>query len=280
MEKIDVGQLTEVQETLLIPLWARAEESRHPSPLLRDPKAVELVEAIDYDFDRFRRAGANQPGFCVRAAIIDDFVRQFLQQHPDGTVVEIGAGLDTRFDRLDNGQVRWFDLDLPEAMQVRQQLFEPTDRRTFLTTSVLDFQWLDQLDVEDPEKLLFVSEGVLLFFQQQDVARLFRRLADHAPGSAIIFDTHSPLFVWYSNVTHPLSDSRMVWGMRRVEDVARWDPRLRLEAAAGFGDSPHYDGRFHRLSQFFQLVRRVFPPARNMFRINRVRLGGRSVDRG
>lgn len=274
MQKINVDSLTKVQETLLIPLWARAEEMRHPSPLLLDPKAVELVESIDYDFERFRRAGSNQAGFCIRAAIVDELVKSFLKQHPDATVVEIGAGLDTRFDRLDNGSVRWFDLDLPEAMQIRKQLFEQHERRTFLTTSVLDFQWLEELEVQESTKLLFVSEGVLLFFRQPDIARLFSTLANHHPGSSIIFDTHSPLFVWYSNATHPLSDSRMVWGMRRVRDVARWDPQLRLEESVGFGDSPYYDQRFHRLAPLYRVARRLFPTARNMFRINRVRLGG------
>ena len=42
--------LNAVEETLFIPLWSRAHASKKYSTLLSDPKAVELVESIDYNF--------------------------------------------------------------------------------------------------------------------------------------------------------------------------------------------------------------------------------------
>jgi len=35
----------------------------------------------------------------------DRFAQDFLSRHPDGVVVHIGCGLDTRFERVDNGRV-------------------------------------------------------------------------------------------------------------------------------------------------------------------------------
>src|SRR4051794_1921336 len=136
MSKVDVSSLGEIQETLLITLWARAAESRQSRPILEDPRAVEIVDEIDYDFDRFgRETVITQPTACVRATVFDRWVRQFMSEHPDGVIVEIGAGLDTRFERLDNGRVRWFDLDMPDSMAVRKRFFHETERRTFITGS-------------------------------------------------------------------------------------------------------------------------------------------------
>ena len=141
--KTAIDKLKGAQETLLIPLWARAVEASRPEPILYDAKAVEVIASLDYDFSKFDPGGGAQTSCCLRAAIIDGWVRQFLQQHPDGTVVEIGAGLDTRFERVDNGRVRWFDLDLPEAMEVRRCFFTESDRRTFLAQSALEPDWIE-----------------------------------------------------------------------------------------------------------------------------------------
>jgi O-methyltransferase involved in polyketide biosynthesis len=89
-----------VQQTLLIPRYGRAVETRKSDGLLRDPRGVEMVEAIDYDSRRFDDAGMLL-GMVLRTAIFDEMVRAFIAQHPDVTVTEIGAGLNTRFERVD-----------------------------------------------------------------------------------------------------------------------------------------------------------------------------------
>lgn len=107
-------RLGTVQETLLIPL--------------RDDRARTMVERIDYDFAKF--PGPSLGGSVLRSAIFDGWVGQFLAEHADGTVIELGAGLGTRSHRLDNGQARWFDLDLPDTVQLRRRFFTDTERTT------------------------------------------------------------------------------------------------------------------------------------------------------
>ncbi len=43
-------KLGDVSQTLLFPLWGRAQLSKEYSSLFHDEKAIELVEKIDYDF--------------------------------------------------------------------------------------------------------------------------------------------------------------------------------------------------------------------------------------
>jgi O-methyltransferase involved in polyketide biosynthesis len=119
------ARLGAVQETLFIPLAARAREARRKRPVLRDPKAVEMVRSIDYDTAKYR-PGMGGRFTVLRTAIIDFWVRSFLAAHPAATVVEIGTGLNTRFERVDNGQVHWFDLDLPDTIELRRTFFADT----------------------------------------------------------------------------------------------------------------------------------------------------------
>jgi len=135
------AQLGAVQETLFIPLAARARESRRKRPVLRDPKAAELIASIDFDAAKYD-SGFGGPVMVLRTAIYDFWVRQFLAEHPAGTVVELGTGLNTRFDRVDNGQVHWIDLDLPDAIELRGRFFTDTSRRRMVASSVLSEEWL------------------------------------------------------------------------------------------------------------------------------------------
>ncbi|MET9966896.1 class I SAM-dependent methyltransferase [Streptomyces sp. NPDC006356] len=137
-------ELGEIQETLLIPLYARAMETHKRRGMVTDPRAVEMVDALDYDFARFDGA-TSLLGANLRTLLFDTWVRDFLARHPSGTVVEIGTGLNTRFERLDNGTVHWIDLDLPDVIELRRSFFEDTDRRRMLAASVTDPAWTDEV---------------------------------------------------------------------------------------------------------------------------------------
>jgi hypothetical protein len=83
--------------------------------MLHDPKAVELVDTIDYPFEE--RFGVGHPrqaqGQALRVLCFDQEIRRFLSVHPKGTVTALGEGLETQFWRVDNGRVRWLTVDLP-----------------------------------------------------------------------------------------------------------------------------------------------------------------------
>ena len=273
MPLLDATALTGVQETLLMPLWARAVEAGRPDAILADQRAVEIVTEIAYDFDSFVRKGVDQTGYCLRAALIDRQVRAFLEQHPDAVVVEIGAGLDTRFERLDNGTVRWFDLDLPDCMALRRILFREQARRRFLNTSVLEPDWIKLVRELQGSAVLCVAEGVFYFFSESQLQELFARLASCLPGAKVVFDCQSPAYLRYCNWRHPLRNSRLQWAIGNLRRIESWDPRLSVEQWIGFGDRPDYDAFRSRLPRSLRLARWLCPCVRQFFRIVRVRCG-------
>src|SRR5690348_1852202 len=100
--------LTGVSETALLTLKGRAAEARRRDPVIDDPMAVALADAIDFDFAKF---GPTRQGFALRARAFDIQVRSYLEQHPTATVVALAEGLQTSFWRLDaaisDAQFRW-----------------------------------------------------------------------------------------------------------------------------------------------------------------------------
>ena len=181
-------RLGAVQETLFIPLAARARESLRKKPVLRDPKATEMVRSIDYDAAKYGR-GAGGSVTVMRTAIFDSWVRAFLAEHPAGTVVEIGSGLNTRFERVDNGQVHWIDLDLPDTIELRGKFFTDTDRRRMVAASVLDEGWL-AIAAQSPGPYFFVADGVLAYLTEDQVTAALARIAARFPGALVALDTY------------------------------------------------------------------------------------------
>jgi O-methyltransferase involved in polyketide biosynthesis len=176
--------LSGVPETLLWPLYNRSAFARRPGSQIKDPRAVEVADAIDYPFAR--HFGSPDESHVLRALRFDDQVRRFLARHPEGTVVALGEGLETGFWRVDNGSVRWLAVDLPETVAVRQRWLPDTDRHRSLACSALDFRWMDEVDRS--KGVLITAQGLLMYFQPEDVRRLLAACAQRFFGSEMMFD--------------------------------------------------------------------------------------------
>ena len=173
--------LSGVQETLLGNLGRRAAAARIGA--LADPMAIELVDRLDYDFADATRGVRLH---AVRVATFDAAVRRFLGRHPAGAVVALGEGLETQFWRVDNGQVRWLTVDLPETIALCHRLLPDGPRRSSHSGSALDLRWLHGLDRAGP--ILVTAQGLLPYFQRDQVHGLIAGIAKALPGSLLVFD--------------------------------------------------------------------------------------------
>jgi O-methyltransferase involved in polyketide biosynthesis len=183
--KVDLGG---VPETSLWTLYHRAVEARRPDSVIDDPKAVELVDAIDYPFAGTFTSTALSQWQALRARCFDDEVRRFLTAHPGGTVVALGEGLETQFWRVDNGLVRWLTVDLPETVAVRERLLPAeAPRRRVVACSALDEHWMQEVDPADG--VLVTAQGLLMYLAPAEVYGLFAACAGRFPGGALVFDT-------------------------------------------------------------------------------------------
>jgi len=238
-KRIEVPEITDpnlsgVAETLLITLYIRAIESQRPDALVKDERAEAIVSQMDQESLRATLALTDD---FSRVAVIfkgrefDRFVTDFLERHTDGVVVHIGCGLDTRFERLDNGQVEWYDLDLPDVIDLRRKLVGGEGaRHHFLPCSVLDSAWLDTLSALGNRPFLFLAEGVFMYFEEAQVKSLILRLHERFPGSELVFDAFSPFMRWAHNVkvTRTRVGAYLHWGLKHGKELERWSNGIRL----------------------------------------------------
>jgi O-methyltransferase involved in polyketide biosynthesis len=216
-------KLSGVSETLLGPLWSRAKLSREHNPVLSDTKAIEIIEHIDYDFSTIDQ---NIPPvvellIIVRAKHFDDKIKAYIAEHPRASVVNIGAGLDTTFYRVDNGLIRWYNLDLPAVIDIRKQLIPETERTTCIAKSLFDPSWCQ--DIKHTEDGVFmVVGGVLYYFEESQVKEFFSLIADDFPGGEIVFDALSRKTP-ATGLSAPFK-----WVLRDANKITRWDKRVKV----------------------------------------------------
>lgn len=231
-------RLGKVQETMLIPLYGRAQQTKAGRGRFDDQKAVEMVDAIDYDFTRFDN-DLSLSGAVLRTSIIDVWVREFLDHNPEGTVVEIGAGLNTRFERVDNGRLHWIDLDLPDVMELRRRFFTDSDRRQMLATSVLDPTWIERVR-RLPGPYFFAAEASIIYLPETDVKKTVGMIAEHFPASLLAVDTATRLII-DSQDTHPSLkkvSARMRWACDDPAGLSNWEYGMRLRDSRTIAQAP------------------------------------------
>lgn len=189
--------ISAVSETLFLPLYALALESKQPDPIMLDTGAVELSHRLNEYFSSsdkrlFRRLAQGRlprallTSMSLRIRRYDRYVESFLKQEPDAVVVNLGCGLDDRRRRVDNGRVRWFDLDLPEVIALRRRFLDESERMRFIDSSVLDLEWMRRLPSNDGTRFLFIAEGLFMYLPAEGVHRLVTELCRRFPGSELV----------------------------------------------------------------------------------------------
>ena len=221
-----------VEETLLLPLWGRAHETQKSNPRLVDQSAVEIINQIDYDFSDIEKSQSmSQHGWVARSLHTDRMARGFIEQHPQATIVNIGCGLDTTFSRIDNGQIMFYELDLPDVMALRKSFYGDSDRHKSIAASFLDTEWFEQIKVRDG--LLFLAGGVLYYFKEAQIKRFFIQVADYFKSCDFYFDSLSPMGMKIAKKQVLKKGGMGVsmdggWGLKSIKALEKWDQRIQV----------------------------------------------------
>lgn len=257
-EKINPA-LGDVQKTLFLPLWGRAHETRKAMPLLVDKTALVIIEQVDLDLDSLadKMNPLSQVAWIMRSNCTDRVITQFLEKHPRASIVNIGCGLDTTFERVDNGQVLWYDLDLPDVIALRQKFIPAGGRRKSIAASFLDDGWLAGLEVHD--HILFIAAGVFYYFEAAQVKGFLQALAGRFPGAEILFDVASPTGVRTANrlvIQSAGLDKRsfLKWGLKNPRELLAWDERFELVQRLYYFRDKRLDLRTRLMGAFSDLL--------------------------
>lgn len=179
-------QLTGAQATLLITLYAKAQDYRSRRPILNDAKADQLLGLIDYDFSQLPGFGSKSL-LAIRARHLDDWIVEFIASQGDVVVLNLGCGLDTRMTRIGPPQsVRWFDLDYPDVIELRRKFYCDAEKYTMLGYPLSDSEWLRRVPHDRPT--MIVADGVLEYLTEAEVGSLLSRLTSTFHHGQIAFD--------------------------------------------------------------------------------------------
>ncbi|CAG0932138.1 hypothetical protein TFLX_02488 [Thermoflexales bacterium] len=266
--------LTGVAETLMLPLYLRAREAQRREAIIADKKSLEVVRQLDYDFtwiDQLPGVMSSQVAAAVRTEIFDDVTRAFLRQHPAGTIVNLGAGLCTRFHRLDNGQVSWFELDFAPVIELRRRLLPHTERHVALACSALDFTWLEAVKQLQPEdgSVLFIAEGLLYYLELTTVKQLLITLRQNFTQGELVFDAAGPTLIKRIN-RGQLSkrfNTAVHWGVKDFHEVEQWCSGLH------FLESWSYLDRHKNRWGLMNFIHWIPPLKKQLWRIAHFRFG-------
>jgi len=214
----------------------RARESGKPDPLIKDDYARDIVERLDFDNSLFADmrpgCGMDFNPAVARAYTIDQTLIKMIEKYPDMTVVNIGAGLDTTFRRVDNGKIRWYDLDFPDTIDLRRELLPESERDEYIPKSILDKTWYKDIRVRGA-KVFFMASGVLCYVKPDGVKGLFLDLIEEFPESEILFDIMSRFLVWMGNIQRlrkmGLDKSAYIkWGLNSAKKFGRWSGKIHV----------------------------------------------------
>ena len=247
MDEKTINKISNISETLLIPLYSRALESKTKNPIIIDKKAIEITDELNKIFEksnsflyqnlakgksRKRNSKKLNVAMALRTRKFDRYCSSFLRQNPNGTIVELGCGLSTRYSRIDNTKVIWYDLDLPEVIDIRKEFFKESERYHFIGSSVLDFQWMEKIK-EKNNKILFIAEGLFMYLQEKDVKNLVINLQKSFPGCYLVCEVVNSFLVkilkrkmWRKKFQRDYGfgeDTSFYFGIKNSKDFEKWN---------------------------------------------------------
>lgn len=209
-----------VEETMFIPLIARAIESKRKNPAFIDEVAVRVMEELNYDFSKYK-AKMNIWGCATRTVIFDNEAREFIEANPNCTVINIASGLDNRFSRADNGQIQWYNIDLDNIINLRKGIFNEHNRVTDIACSALDYTWIDK--IKERDNVLVIAEGIVMYFTEDETAQLFNTIARSFSKVTALVEVMSTKMVERQNMHEvtKTTSARFIWGLPKVCDFEK-----------------------------------------------------------
>jgi O-methyltransferase involved in polyketide biosynthesis len=238
--------LVQEQETLLIPLYAKAQDN----PILEDEKARRILEGIQYDFSRLKVPQKTVVTLLMRAKQLDAHADRFIARHPDALVLHLGCGLDSRCLRVHRPAGLWIDLDMAEVIALRRKFYPETDAYRMIASSVTDLTWLDQVPA-DGRPTLVIAEGLVMYLHEAEVRDLLLALQRKFPGCEVTFDAFSKLTADRVKA-HPSlqkTGAAIHWGIDDPHEIERWGENIQLKEEWFFSQSPDIGqlGWFYRM---------------------------------
>lgn len=260
-------KLEKEKETLLIPLYGKAMESKKKSPLLTDPKAIEIVENIDYNFNSLKIPAKTNTMMCLRAKLFDNYTEVFLKTGNNTVVIHLGCGLDSRYNRINNSKVDWYDVDFEEVIEIRQKFYPESEKYHLIASSVTKPEWIDKIP-NGAENYLVIAEGLFMYLKEDEIKQLLNLIKHRIGGYTLIFDAYS-VYTAKKVKNHPSikkTGAKIYWGVDSPNKLTEWDSKIKFIKEIFFTSNEEIE-KMSCATKLIYKIANLFPIARNAQRI-------------
>jgi O-methyltransferase involved in polyketide biosynthesis len=227
---ITLPTFTPLEDSLWLTLCARALDNRSSRPILGDATADQIVRTLDYDYGQLHIDTNLMLNVALRAKKLDQVAAGFLARHPDAIGLDLGAGLDTRFERLaPPATAEWYDVDFPAVAAARERMIPERPNLHLVGADVRDPGWLDAVPSGRPA--VIVADGLMGFLTQDELVSLWNRLVSHFPSGELVFNSYTRFAVWvarHAPGTKSVAELIKFPGMDDPREPERWNPKLQL----------------------------------------------------
>ncbi len=228
-----MAALQGVEETMLIPLSIKANETLRSNARIQDKKAVEIVQKLQLDTTKYDKFMSHE-GVVARTILFDKAFNAILKKIPNAACICIGCGLDARFERVDNGQILWYDLDLPNVIAIRKKYFQQAPRVFTIAKSVFDPSWTEE--VEKGRPTIFMMEGVLMYFTEEQIRKLLNMLCEKFPKSIFLLELSPPFLKKFGKHHDTVKNTTATfqWGVETAKELEGYVKGLKLVEEKSF----------------------------------------------
>jgi len=254
---------SDLEKTLLIPLWARSKETENNDPIIKDSWSSDIIQKLGADLSYMDGAWQSQLAIAIRTKIIHDQVGKFISLHPKSNIISLGCGLDGYFRNFENDNVCWYDIDLPDIIKLRSKFVQESDSHFLIGSSVLDYSWFDK--VKDRElPTLIIGEGLLYYLDYEDAKVLLNNITSHFDRVEFLIELIGKAMVGFARFNDSIkrlgtgSRAEFKWSLLNSRKMELWCNELKFVEEWWMGD--FFPSRWKHIKYLFMvpLFKRLF----------------------
>lgn len=222
-----------VSETLLIPLYMRAKESKEENPIIIDKTSENILSMVDYNFSKFYTDVRCQLCISFRTKYFDDAVRNFVAKYDDAVVVLIACGLDPRVERISiKKQYQTYELDLPDVINFRRQFLPESSDNKYITGNITTNGWIKTIKEKHSKgHFLFILEGVVMYLTEEEVKQVFKNIDDNFENAEIHMERMNKYLSkrTYLHQSVKNTNATFHWGCDNPKEIEQWSKSFKLK---------------------------------------------------
>lgn len=178
--------LSGVEDTLYIPLIARIYVSENFPDFFYDEKALSLKQYIPANSIESNTTEYFYMASVCRQHTIDKKIIKFIEDNSECNVVFLGAGLETAYNRIKNDKVNFYQIDLPDVINVRRRVLGSADNERLIAGDMFALDWIEEIDASLPT--MIAASGVYQYFDEEKIIDMVKKMKSRVRNGELIFD--------------------------------------------------------------------------------------------